>query len=171
MKRALMNALMILVCFLLQTSVFEHIRLAGVRPNILIILVASIAVMRGQNEGMLIGFFSGLLIDMFFGSYYGIFAFIYMFSGFCCGFFNRIYYEEDLVLPLILIGVNDLAFGLLMYIKQGLLHNHRQFFFFFRTIILPEIVYTVAVGILLYRIILKVHVWMDRREDRNADIV
>ena len=171
MKRGLINALTILVCFLLQTSVFEHIRLAGVRPNILIILVVSTAVIRGQNEGMLVGFFSGLLMDMFFGTVIGIFAFMYMFTGFVCGYFNRIYYEEDLVLPLILIGASDLLFGFLMFIKQGLLHNHRQFFFFFRTIILPEIVYTVAIGIILYRIILRTELWMDRREDINADIV
>ncbi len=171
MKRGIVNFLSILICFLLQTSVFEHIKLAGVKPNILIILVASVAVMRGSKEGMWIGFFSGLLLDMFYGSYYGIFAFIYMFSGYCCGFFNRIYYQEDIALPLLLIAINDFAYGILMFIKQGLLHNHRNLLFYLRTIILPEVVYTVAVGLILYRILLKVHLWQSRREDQNADIV
>jgi len=170
MRRSIINLISVLVCFFLQTSVFEHIQLAGVKPNILIILVASTAVMRGQKEGMLTGFVAGLLLDIFYGSYFGIFAFIYMVSGYCCGFFNRIYYEEDIILPLVLIGANDLLYGLLMYLKQGLLHNHRHFFFFFRTIILPEAVYTVAVGLILYRILLRIHVRITMREDENADI-
>ena len=44
---------------------------------------------------MIVGFFSGLLMDIFYGSTIGGFAFLYMMFGFVDGFFHRIYYSDD----------------------------------------------------------------------------
>ena len=104
MRRIVVTAITILVCFLLQTSVFDLFKLADTVPNVLLILVASVSVMRGQKEGMLTGFFSGLLLDIFYGSWLGGFAFLYMFFGFVDGLFNQIYYSDDNFLPVIMIG-------------------------------------------------------------------
>ena len=92
MKRGIVTAVLVFICFILQTSVFELIKLAGIAPNILLIFISSIAVMRGQKPGMIVGFFSGLLMDIFYGSTIGGFAFLYMMFGFVDGFFHLIYY-------------------------------------------------------------------------------
>ena len=63
MKRGIVTAVLVFICFILQTSVFELIKLAGITPNILLILISSVAVMRGQKPGMIVGFFSGLLLS------------------------------------------------------------------------------------------------------------
>ena len=110
MKRGIVTAVLVFICFILQTSVFELIKLAGITPNILLILISSVAVMRGQKPGMIVGFFCGLLMDIFYGSTIGGFAFLYMVFGFVDGFFNRIYYSDDNILPLVLIGVNGKIF-------------------------------------------------------------
>lgn len=65
MKRGIVTAVLVFICFILQTSVFELIKLAGITPNILLILISSVAVMRGQKPGMIVGFFCGLLMDIF----------------------------------------------------------------------------------------------------------
>lgn len=171
MRRTIATGAIIIVFFVLQTSVFEMLRLADIVPNILVILVSSMALMRGQKTGMLVGFFSGLLVDLFFGQWLGAFAFLYMVFGFVDGFFNRIYYADDNFLPLILIGANDLAYGLLMYVTHGLLKNHLHFFYYLTSIILPEMVYTVAVGLLLYQILLRLNLLLERYEEGSADIV
>lgn len=171
MRRVLVSIVMVVLCFLLQTSVFDTVRLAGITPNILIVLICSTAVMRGQKAGMLTGFFSGLLLDIFFGKYLGAFAFLYMIFGFVDGFFHRLYYSDDNVLPLILIGCNDMVYGLIMYIVTGLLHRHLHFLFYLRSVILPELVYTVAVGIVLYRVLLRIDDRLSRTEQGSADFV
>jgi len=171
MRRIIGTGLTVIIFFVMQTSLFEMLKLADIMPNVLLILISSVAVMRGQKAGMLVGFFSGLLMDMFFGNYLGILAFIYMLFGFADGFFNRIYYSDDNFLPLILIGVNDLLYGFLMFIGQGLLKNHLNFFYYLTSIILPELVYTVAVGLLLYQILLRLNSFLERFEEGSADIV
>ena len=64
-KRILFYVISVLVCFLLQTSVFNFLKLAGVMPNILLILTVTIAFIRGRKAGIVIGFVCGLLIDIF----------------------------------------------------------------------------------------------------------
>ena len=171
MRRTVVTALTVAACFLLQTSVFKFFKMANIAPNLLIILVSSIAVMRGQKEGMLVGFFSGLLLDIFYGSLLGGFAFIYMLFGFVDGFFNRIYYSDDTFLPVIMIGVNDLVYGLIMYILCGLLNNHLKIFYYIKSTILTEMVYTVAVGLVMYQILLRINDWLDKNEKGSADFV
>ena len=149
MKRGIVTAVLVFICFILQTSVFELIKLAGITPNILLILISSVAVMRGI----------------------GGFAFLYMVFGFVDGFFNRIYYSDDNILPLVLIGVNDLIYGFIMYILCGLLQNHLRIIYYLKNIILPEMVYTVAVGLVCYQILLRINDWLEKNEKRGADFV
>ena len=75
-KRFLIVTLEIIILYLLQTTVFQWFSLAGVTPNLLLILTVSIGFMRGQKEGVIVGFFSGLLIDLTLGDVIGICALI-----------------------------------------------------------------------------------------------
>ena len=68
MLRKFIVALLIWASFILQSSVFPSLSFAGIVPNLLIILTSSFGFMRGEKEGMWIGFISGLLCDIFFSS-------------------------------------------------------------------------------------------------------
>ena len=101
--RKVIVTLFVVLCFILQCSVFNSLALGGIIPNLMIILTSSFGFMRGEKEGLLIGFFSGLLCDIFFGSFLGFYAMIMMYIGFINGKFCRIFYPEDIKLPLALI--------------------------------------------------------------------
>ena len=49
---------------------------------------------------MLIGFFSGLIIDIQFGNILGFYALIYLLIGYVNGLFEQMYFDEDIKLPL-----------------------------------------------------------------------
>ena len=76
-----MTLLLIIVCFLFQTTVFQGLDFGGIVPNLMIILTASFGFMRGDKTGLAIGFFCGLIIDIFFGNVLGLNAMIYMYIG------------------------------------------------------------------------------------------
>lgn len=61
MKRNIISVFLILFCFILQSSVLPAVAFSGIKPNLLIILVAAYGFMNGEKNGMLIGFFCGLL--------------------------------------------------------------------------------------------------------------
>ena len=163
MKRTLIYIVVILAAFLLQSTIFEFIALADIVPNMLIILTASIGLIRGRSEGCVVGFFCGLLMDISSGDYLGAYALCYMIIGFVLGYFNQIYYEEDITLPLILIGSADLLYGIFMYLVSFLVRGRFNLLFYLKRIILPELVYTVIVSIVVYRVILFICKKLDKK--------
>lgn len=108
MKKILAYGGLILLFLLLQCSFFVHLSLADVVPNLLIILTASIAIINGSLEGCLVGFCCGLLLDLMFGPYIGMYAFGYMLCGYLTGIGNRLFYKEDLTFPVLMIAAADL---------------------------------------------------------------
>ena len=60
MIRIIVIGIEIVICFLLQSSVFPHFELAGVVPDVLMILVVATAYTRGILPGLFTGLFSGL---------------------------------------------------------------------------------------------------------------
>ena len=62
-KKRILPVVMILAAFLLQTTVFQSIKLAGAVPNLLLVLTITYGYLRGRTSGLVIGFFSGLLLD------------------------------------------------------------------------------------------------------------
>ena len=168
MKRFIVSILLIVICFLLQTTVFKGLAFGGIVPNLLIVLTASFGFMRGESTGLLIDFFSGLLADIFFGNVLGLNAMIYMYIGYTNGKFNRLFFPDDIKLPLLLIFLSDLAYGLLYYITLFLMRSRFQIDFYFLHIILPEIVYTLLMTLLLYPLILWINKKLEDSEQRSA---
>lgn len=154
MKKILTYAVLILFFLLLQCSFFNYFRLADVVPNLLMILTASIAIINGSLEGCVVGFFSGLMLDLLFGPYIGMYALGYLIGGYLTGITNRIFYKEDITFPILMIAAADLFYGFYMYIVGFMIRGRLNILFYLRRIILPEVVYTVIVAIFLYRLIL-----------------
>lgn len=167
MLRKVLTIILILICFVLQSTVFRSLSFAGIVPNLLIILTSAFGFMRGDNEGILIGFFCGLLSDIFFGNILGFYAMIYMYIGYLNGKFNRIFYPEDIKLPIALIVVSDLSYAMLCYILMFLLNGKFHFLFYIKNVILPEVVYTIVVTCILYPIILFINNKLEQREHRR----
>lgn len=166
--RKLIVAVLIIVCFILQSGVFTRLSFAGIIPNLMIILTSSFGFMRGEKAGLLIGFFCGLLSDIFFGNFLGFYALLLMYIGFMNGKFCGIFYPEDIKLPIALIVISDFSYGILCYILQFLLRGRLNFPYYFTRVILPEALYTIVVTIVLYPLILKVNELLEAKEKRSA---
>ncbi|MCM1430949.1 MAG: rod shape-determining protein MreD [Muribaculaceae bacterium] len=160
--------IIITVCFLLQTTVFSALSFAGIAPNLLIIVVSAFGLMRGKKEGLWVGFFCGLLIDIFFGFYLGVYALLYMYVGYSNGFFQKRFFPDDIKLPMIMIGASDIVCNLVVYTIMFLLRGRFQFLYYLRTVIVPEFVYTMVVTIFLYFILLKLNQRVEVYEKRRA---
>ena len=134
----------------------------------MIVLAATFGFMRGEHSGLLIGFFCGLMCDIFFGDVIGFHALIMMYIGYLNGKFSGMFYPEDIKLPLGLIIVSDLSYGIMCYIFLFLLRGKLDFSFYCLNIIIPEVVYTTVATILLYPIVLVINFRMEKREKRGA---
>ncbi|MBO4214127.1 MAG: rod shape-determining protein MreD [Lachnospiraceae bacterium] len=154
--------------FLLQITWFKGLEIASVSPNLLIIFIASIGVLRGSREGMIIGFISGLFVDIYFAELIGFYALIYMFIGYIIGLFKRIFFAEDIKLPLILIMLGNALFNVAVYVFKFMLKGDLSFPYYVMNLILPEVMYTFIVALFLLPIILKVNNLLEEYEKKGA---
>ncbi len=167
MKRKLFVGLLVAVCFILQNTIMNSLALASIEPNLLIIITASYGFMRGRKSGMWVGFFSGLLLDVFYGGTLGAYTALYMYIGYFNGFFRKVFYPEEVRLPMVLIALSDLIYSLAVYLGSFLLRGKFEFFYYFIRIILPEMIYTLVVSIPLYWLVLHVNTSFEKSENRR----
>ena len=151
LRRKLAVFLIIAICFLLQSTFFQALAFASISPNLLIVVTSSFGFMRGRKEGMWIGFFCGLLLDIFFGSVIGFYALIYSYIGYVNGFFRKMFFPDDIKLPLILIALSDFSCNVMVYLFLFFLRGKFRFNYYLLHIILPELVYTILITIVLDR--------------------
>ncbi|MGN0431066.1 MAG: rod shape-determining protein MreD [Lachnospiraceae bacterium] len=168
MRRKITVIFLIWFCFLMQSTVFQWISFNDIVPNLLIVLTAAFGFMRGEKEGLAIGFICGLICDIFFGDIIGFNALVMMYIGYLNGKFSGGFYPEDIKLPLALIIVSDLSYSTVCYICLFLLRGRLDFPYYFMNVILPEAVYTTIVTLLLYPLVLFINVRLENREKRGA---
>ena len=75
-----------------------------------------------------------------------------MYAGFFSGYAFRIYYDDDIKVPMLLTAIMDLLYNLAVYILQFLLRGRIGLFTYLYRIIIPEIVYTVFLTVIVYKI-------------------
>ena len=164
MIRTITMTLLILITFILQSTVFQSLSIASIVPNLLLILTVSFGFMRGKKEGILVGFFCGILIDIFYGNLMGFYALIYMFIGYLNGFLCKVYYDEDVKVPMILTAISDLAYGFAVYGLQFMLRGRLHVMNYVWHIMLPEMIYTVLITVIIYRPLYRLNHWLTERE-------
>ena len=153
MRRLVFYIAMIFIIYFFQTGVFPHLALGGIVPNLFVICTATIGMIRGKKEGCLIGFFCGILMDALFGVYFGMYALVLSVIGYLAGYVQQIFYEEDMTLPIVIIGIADLLYGIAIYLLCFLTRGRMDFIFYFGRIILPETIYTLILAVFVYSII------------------
>ena len=168
MRRKITVFLIIAVCYLLQSTVFQALSFASISPNLMIVVVSAFGFMRGKKEGLWIGFFTGLLLDVFTGSILGFYALLYMYVDYFNGFFRKMFYPEDIKLPMLLIAVSDFSCSLIIYFLLFLFRGKFDILYYLLNIMIPELVYTMVVTIFLYFIILKINQKLETIEKRSA---
>ena len=77
---------------------------------------------------------------------------IYMYIGYLSGYAHRIYYDDDVKVPMFLTAIADLLYNLSVYGLQFLLRGRLGLGTYLYRIIIPEMFYTVFITLIVYRI-------------------
>ncbi len=152
-KRISIIAITIILFFVVQTAVIRYFELASISPNLLVILVSSFGFMRGRKQGMFVGLAVGILYDIFYSELLGLSGLIYMLIGYLNGLFRRLFFDDDIKLPLLLIGISDLIYSIYVFFVMFLLRSRFDLPYYFQSIIIPELVYTLLASLCVYPIV------------------
>jgi rod shape-determining protein MreD len=108
-RRPLVLAAVLVVAVLLQSTVLAELRLAGVRPDLLVLAVVAVAMASDATTGAAFGFVTGLVADLLFDLPVGVSALVYTATGFAVGAVRVYVTSHRPLVHLVLVGAASLA--------------------------------------------------------------
>jgi rod shape-determining protein MreD len=108
-RRLLVLAAVLVAAVLVQSTVLAEVRLAGVRPDLLVLAVVSVAVATDAATGAAFGFAAGLVADLLFDLPVGVSALVYTAAGFAVGAVRVYLTSHRPLVHLVLAGAASVA--------------------------------------------------------------
>lgn len=143
--------LLIIGNFLLQSTIFQYFRIAGILPNTALVIIVIISILNGRKKGITAGIITGLLQDLFFSRAIGVNTLIYMLIGYIIGGFEKKLFKDNLLTPIFLITVSTFFYHSVYFLLMYFLNQPFNFLFVLRKIALIEAIYNLFIGIFIYK--------------------
>lgn len=151
-RRIIGESLLTLLIVLVQTTLGRFLSIAGIPPDFALVWIVLHAIRHGQLSGTLVGFVTGLLIDLLSGSesMIGLAALAKTLAGFTAGYFhNENKTEQTLGTPkfLFILGLSATVHQVLYFLifLQGSGIGVGRSIFMYG---IPAALYVVAVGLI-----------------------
>lgn len=144
-----------LIVYLLQSNFFSWFNLAGVRPNLFVILVLSIGLFTGRGFGSAFGILFGLSLDFFIGKSIGISAIMLGIIGFLGGYLSKNFSKDSRITMMIMILFATLIYEIGTYMFNYFINSVNIELFYFVKVLLIELVFNLLITIVIYPLIMK----------------
>lgn len=138
---------------LLQSTVVDYIEIFGVKPNLLLIVTISAALMRTDLNAAFIGLGCGLAMDVLIGKALGWYGIIFFLVCFFIGMINTKLYKDNPLIPIFFIFTSSMVMETLYYSIYYFLRGYEDFIFIFTNLILPESVYNALLAFPIYKFV------------------
>lgn len=103
---------------ILQSTLFSHLTVAGVKPDVILVLLIFYSLLHGPTEGALMGLAGGLLQDLLFGQNIGMNTLSKLATGYVFGALEKKIYKENLLIPMIALFVATFFNETLLYLLR-----------------------------------------------------
>ena len=158
MKKFIINVLLILafiIIYFLHSNLFEWFKIAGVMPNLFVILVLFIGLYAHKYMGVIYGIIFGLLLDLFIGKKIGITAIMLGFIGFVGMLFDKNFSKENRITLIVMVMISTVIFEVGEYIINYFVIKTTIDVIPFIQVLLVECIYNAIITIILYPLMQK----------------
>ena len=95
--KILLKGAIIVVALLIQLTLINSITILGLKPDLILVVVVIFSLLKGEKEGTISGFASGLLQDIFSTGLLGINSLAKTVIGFTCGILKEKIFHEHIL--------------------------------------------------------------------------
>ena len=142
---ALKAGALLLFAALVQVSITSNIKVASGHPDVLLVLVIGIALLRGPSFGAAAGFWAGLVLDIASFQTLGLTSLLLTLAGYCAGRFGEVTKKSSAQPALVAITIGTIGVGLGSAVIHFMLGETVSASEFFVGMLLP----TLALNLLL----------------------
>lgn len=154
----------------LQSTVFANIVILSVKPNLLLVLMVIISLLRPTYESAAMSLSLGLCMDILMGKTLGWFALLYFLVSIPISLINQKLYREKLLVLLSFAFVSTVAVETVFFLILFLFKGYSYLPFIFSRTILPEALFNSILILPLFKPIAGVYVFLDKVDRRRNRI-
>lgn len=144
-----------LIVYFLQANFFSWFTIAGIKPNLFLILILFISLFAGMKIGIPFGICVGLFLDMIIGKKIGPSAIMFTIIGAVGGYFDKNFSKESRITIMLMVIGSTCLYEIGVYLLQMIeLSIHVEILPFCITLLI-EVLYNTLLTIILYPIIQK----------------
>ena len=144
--------LIIIINFILESTILPNLSIFGVVANTGLIIVVLIAFIKGKVVGGIVGLLIGLLQDIVFSTVIGVNGIIYFFIGYIVGMNEGKFAKDNKLIPIILTFLATISYHFFYYLFMFFLGHNINFAIFFKKVVLIEMLYNGLLSILFYKL-------------------
>ena len=122
----LFHTLLLLAVVLIQTTLLKRVRIGGVVPDIVFVLLIFSSVYQGSLKAQGTGFLTGLLQDILSLAPLGFNSFIYTLTAFISGAFKGTIFFDPVLMPILFTGIGTVFKNFLSYLLKIVFIEGRQ---------------------------------------------
>lgn len=145
-----------ILIYFLQINFFNWYNIAGIQPNLFIILALFIGLYMGKTYGLAIGIIMGLLLDLYIAKMIGTNFLIMGLSGFLGGIYDKNFSKETLITLMLIVAGTTILCETIVYMMQLIFLRVELTILKFIYIVLIEAIYNVILIIILNPLIQKI---------------
>lgn len=141
------------ILYFLQIDFFSWFNIAGVKPNLFIVLVLIIGLFVGRNVAVPFGFFCGIYLDMLAGRQIGISALVFAGIGFLGGYFDKNFSKDSKITILLMVAGCTVLYEVVNYIYTIARNAIPLQLLGFLKILIIEVIFNILLTIIVYPLI------------------
>lgn len=153
MKKFIIHIVLIIffiIIYLLQAMFFTNFRIAGIMPNLFIILMLYIGLYMGRSYGIIYGIIYGIFIDIWIGKKMGITSIALAVIGLLGGIFDKNFSKDSRITVMFMGAICTVIYEVVVYIIQYLVIGINIEIIEFIKILLIEVLYNLLLIVILY---------------------
>ena len=139
-----------IIIYLLQSIFFSGFTIAGIMPNIFIILMLYIGLYMGRAMGIIYGIIFGIFIDLWIGKTLGFTSIALALIGVISGILDKTFSKDSRLIVLIMGTVCTVIYEVVLYFMQYIVIGINLEIVQFIKILFIEVIYNVIIIIILY---------------------
>ncbi len=141
------------IIYFLQINFFSWFNIAGIKPNLFIVLVLCIGLFIGKKHAMLIGLIMGIYLDFLTGKQIGISSVMYILIGFLGGYFDKNFSKDSKITILLMVAGSTIIYETFAYIYTCMSNVIPLQMMSFIKVLLIEVIFNVLLTIIIYPLI------------------
>jgi len=153
MYRIATSLIIVLFIALIQSTAFDYIAIAGIKPEVLLIFTIISALSAKRKDIIKIALLSGLLKDLTSSFIFGGYTFSFIIIGLIINYHQSKFYKERLTTQFSLSAISYIIMGILVLSFNSLAKKEFFDFTLYFSLLIKGAIYTGGVSILVWKLV------------------